>query len=224
MAKTKTKRKSTSKLLCMNWPPSRGPMPEWMKPPPRIYPPYLMVGPVTDTLPGHYEEAFSPVRVPKPRRRVKRRKTRDGLVITRTWRRDYWDTFNAKPYLNIRTWVQVADVADVSVRVADRLIQGMDVEERKLIDMVPARSYGGYLDYPLSKKAFVIVPPYSIKSRRGEEREFSTVGWILWCLAHAYARIYDEHERYGIWGHAITDLGFEQLILKDDKFYICVGS
>lgn len=32
-----------------------------------------------------------------------------------------------------------------------------------------------------------------------------TAGYFLWAVAQEYVRIYDQHEHYGVWGHAIDD-------------------
>ncbi len=41
-------------------------------------------------------------------------------------------------------------------------------------------------------------------------------GYFLWTIAKEYERIYAEHEKYGVWGHAIGDLGFERITINED--------
>jgi hypothetical protein len=61
----------------------------------------------------------------------------------------------------------------------------------------------GLIDYPLERPCL-----FTIKV--GEEP------WSLWdvCVAFAdqYARIYEQPDRYGIWGHDMTDLWIERLL------------
>jgi hypothetical protein len=42
------------------------------------------------------------------------------------------------------------------------------------------------------------------------------VGYVLWQLARVYKKIYHQHRKYGIWGHALSDLHFEAMATRDD--------
>jgi ASC-1-like (ASCH) protein len=75
----------------------------------------------------------------------------------------------------------------------------------------------GLIDYPLERPCLFTIEV-------GEEP------WELWeiCCAFAdqYARIYEEPEKYGIWGHDMTDLWIERLLYYPEKqlIYPHVGS
>jgi hypothetical protein len=75
----------------------------------------------------------------------------------------------------------------------------------------------GLIDYPLERPCLFTIEV-------GEEP------WSLWdiCCAFAdqYARIYEEPEKYGVWGHDMTDLWIERLLYFPEKqlIYPHVGS
>jgi hypothetical protein len=75
----------------------------------------------------------------------------------------------------------------------------------------------GLIDYPLER-------PCLFEIEVGEEP------WSLWdiCCAFAdqYARIYEEPEKYGLWGHDLTDLWIERLLYYPKKrlIYPHIGS
>jgi len=41
-------------------------------------------------------------------------------------------------------------------------------------------------------------------------------GYLMWVVAKEYERIYKEHKKYGVWGHAMSDLGFERITVRPD--------
>jgi hypothetical protein len=75
----------------------------------------------------------------------------------------------------------------------------------------------GLIDYPLERPCLFTV-------KVGEEP------WSVWdiCCAFAeqYARIYEQPEKYGIWGHDLSDLWIERLLYFPEKrlIYPHVGS
>jgi len=75
----------------------------------------------------------------------------------------------------------------------------------------------GLIDYPLQRPCLFAIDV-------GEEP------WSVWdiCCAFAdqYARIYEQSEKYGIWGHDLTDLWIERLLYFPEKrlIYPHVGS
>jgi len=75
------------------------------------------------------------------------------------------------------------------------------------------------LSYPLNKIGRVTIRPYEVNGHLQ-----MTVGYVLWQLAQAYLQIYEEHERYGVWGHAIDDIGFETMTIVGDLGFVGMGS
>jgi hypothetical protein len=75
----------------------------------------------------------------------------------------------------------------------------------------------GLIDYPLERPCLFTI-------NVGEEP------WSVWdiCCAFAeqYARIYEQPEKYGVWGHDLTDLWIERLLYFPEKrlIYPHVGS
>lgn len=75
----------------------------------------------------------------------------------------------------------------------------------------------GLIDYPMERPCLFTI-------------EVGEQPWSLWdiCCAFAdqYARIYEQPEKYGIWGHDMTDLWIERLLYFPDKklIYPHVGS
>lgn len=75
----------------------------------------------------------------------------------------------------------------------------------------------GLIDYPLERPCLFTI-------HAGEEP------WSVWdiCCAFAeqYTRIYEQPEKYGIWGHDLTDLWIERLLYFPEKglIYPHVGS
>jgi hypothetical protein len=97
---------------------------------------------------------------------------------------------------------------------AGELRPGDSVSTRK--EGLP-KTVRGLIDYPLEHPCLFTIDV-------GEEP------WSLWdiCLAFAdqYARIYEQPEKYGIWGHDMTDLWIERLLYFPRKrlIYPHVGS
>lgn len=90
------------------------------------------------------------------------------------------------------------------------------------------------IEYPLERGVRLTIKPMTIrveekkpgkKSRCVDTRSEMTVGYFLWSVAKEYERIYKEHEKYGVWGHAIEDLGFETIhINKNGVVDLFIGS
>ncbi len=75
----------------------------------------------------------------------------------------------------------------------------------------------GLIDYPLERPCLFTIPV-------GEEP------WSIWDICNAfaeqYARIYEQPEKYGVWGHDLSDLWIERLLYFPEKglIYPHVGS
>jgi hypothetical protein len=86
---------------------------------------------------------------------------------------------------------------------------------------------GGFVDLPDTARALIDYPlekPVLFEFKTGRE------GWYLWdvltAFADQYARIYQQPERFGVWGHDLSDLWIELLYYYPDLrlIYPTVGS
>ena len=92
------------------------------------------------------------------------------------------------------------------------------------------------ISYPLSMAVRLRIPSFTRRTIHpvgccGREKEEVTVsqdfteGYYLWMISQEYKRIYKEWEKYGVWGHALTDLYFERVsILGNGLSEIGIGS
>jgi hypothetical protein len=82
---------------------------------------------------------------------------------------------------------------------------------------MPCEACDAYSRRVLGKKA-------TLRNKNRERFEMS-IGYVLWAVAQEYKRIYRQHRKYGVWGHAITDLYFEGLdVQKNGNVTLLVGS
>jgi len=177
----------------MNWPPSRGPNP------------------------GHYHATYQQGRI-----------TREDIPYE-----DIPVKVKAKPRLvgTWYVWFQVDDVASLSLEQAIRILRGRMKGEKEEVCaedwyQTPVQDFEHLttlIDYPLETAVLLTIEPLTIthtwgKSRPPEVTREMRLGYFLWVVAQEYIRIYEEHEKYRIWGHAMTDLGFEGVIVHRDGF------
>lgn len=140
-------------------------------------------------------------------------------------------------------WYQVTDVAALSLKQANRVIRACEGHRGDKCDehlsnwwKYEPRDLWVDIDYPLSRGVRLCVKPFVMEpepceacerdhGRRREKRVEMTPGYLLWMIAKEYERIYSEHEKYGIWGHGIEDLGFERITInKEGVVELFVGS
>jgi hypothetical protein len=218
----------------MNWPPERGPMPPWMRREPKLFVPTpgRKDGPPLPPPRKPTKEEVAAARARQasiqaerekieanfkknPPKRVKRPAKSKEHVVPGAW----------------RTNIHVATLAKLSLLDAERLVH-LSVEETSPRPNRPksraAWKKSAYrkwqmsqprfptespvrvtLSYPLRRHVEITVKPYSC--RRSGERKAMGEAYVLWTLAREYVRIYRQHKRYRVWGHAITDLWFEGL-------------
>jgi hypothetical protein len=70
----------------------------------------------------------------------------------------------------------------------------------------------GAFDYPLKRKCVLTIKP--TLDFNGDPMCMS-IGFFLWQIAKAYQDVlYVNPPKYGIWGHGLSDLYFENIILK----------
>jgi hypothetical protein len=242
----KAKKKALKKLGLMNWPPSRGPQPKWMSPATTYLIPNLKIemvewvhGPkgrramVPASLP---ERVVTPPLPGQKRGPVKMKvgvahKIKDIIAASNTqraWSLSLGHHVDTMATLTGEQWGLVGGAALV----------------RRLGS--PSKKYGAHyasyesflpddkaiivdITYPLNKIARVTVEPFRTKFKLRDGKVHTSeprmsVGYLLWALARAYQKVYEEHEAYGVWGHAIGDLVFERLEIKDNIGVLSVGS
>ncbi len=246
---TAKKRKPRKKIPLpkglLNWPPSRGPMPDAL----RAKPVYVVPDVEIEYLPwtpntrgGRLGRPKPPARVPPPaltakdtrgmsRETIKHMKAgREAgreitlaliahVVTIGTLKPGQWDLITGS------VWRPARKVKSrLRRRPGMRHIRG----HVRIETFLPTRTLTFDIDYPLNATARVTIKPYTMSSmrrRRGDREEgLMTVGYVLWQLARAYKVIYKQWRKYGIWGHAITDLCFEGLTIKDNVGDVLIGS
>lgn len=226
-------------LTLLNWPPSRGPMPAWMKAKP-VYsiPPFAIEE--IDVVRGNGRRGRSPateiVRFPTPPAPKSKHAKRRGVIYAD----DARAALNAEREISLHLSVDVEAVATLrpsqfhlvtgAWSAPPFTLETVVGQKRRVPERpsargyLPARALTFDLAYPLSKIARVTVRPYSVKRGRGRAREQMDVGYVLWTLAQAYKEIYRRHAKWGVWGHAIGDLVFERLDISDNIGTVSVGS
>jgi hypothetical protein len=185
----------------MNWPPSRGPNPN---------------------APSVIYKQTKITREDVPRKAMKR------LV----------DKFESRRPAAIGLWYvnfQVEDVADLSLHQAVRILQGSkrDSEESDHCSddwyFEKFEALETIIDYPLGTAVRLKIEPMTVTYMRGRQISKEMVemrlGYFLWVVAQEYLRIYEEAEKYEIWGHAMGDLAFEGVEVYENGFStILMGS
>jgi hypothetical protein len=222
----------------MNWPPSRGPMPKWMSASPR----YRIPEPKIELLPIDTKPPRKIVMsAPKPKKKAAGRGHKGTIFLVSHSVRRSWD---------YRLSCHVDTLASISLAQANYLICGMEFRDQKpakrktmtiggkryrpqfvplpahLGNTLSLRTFVFDLTYPLNHTARVTIEPYELLPRKRGEKPCMrmTLAYVLWQLARAYKKIYKQHRRWGIWGHAITDLWFERLEVKDNIGHVGIGS
>lgn len=151
--------------------------------------------------------------------------------------------FDCPKDIEVRCDVQVAALSRMKMHEASAVICGMIRRE----EMYPSRTktgrrrsvsaYSTYrhlpacplkvrLTYPLSTYREITIEPF-MRGTGKRRQGLLTVGYVLWCIAREYRRIYSKANRkkYGVWGHGIGDLVFEGLkIHKDGTAEVWIGS
>lgn len=95
-------------------------------------------------------------------------------------------------------------------------IESWDTKARD-IWLPPDLVYELTIDYPLDTPAI-----FKIKTGRAG---LSTAG-LMSKIAKCYYKVYKNEDKYGIWGHDLSDLHFEYISVNhvNKKISICVGS
>lgn len=93
----------------------------------------------------------------------------------------------------------------------------LDCFKGDLQQLPPNQTFELLIDYPLSKPAV-----YKIKTGQ----HGMGLGKLLQKIGEAYRKVYEEEDKYGVWGHYITDLAIEGIKVnyKTKKITLDVGS
>jgi len=133
-----------------------------------------------------------------------------------------------------RTWFQVEDVADLTLPQAVKILRGKKIGDKS--DFCSDDWFGEHfgaletiISYPLDTAVQLSIEPMTVTVKRGRHPEDVSsqmrLGYFLWVVAQEYIRIYEEAEKYGIWGHALSDLGFEGIVVFEGGLAeILIGS
>jgi hypothetical protein len=124
----------------------------------------------------------------------------------------------------------IATVQTLTLEQADMLLDVVYAEDLTpagmWCDITPA-SIKTKINYPLNLGVELTIFPYEVETVWEKERRVETYmspGYFIWIIAQEYKRIYEEHEKYGVWGHALTDLYVEGFTIKDGYAGLSVGS
>lgn len=214
----------------LNWPPSRGPKPDWMTRGPEITVPAVTL--LTS------ERLRPPTMVDEERADIE--KALDGKGIGEIVADGRGETFPLDPergkddtrqtyHLAMNT--HLASVASLDLRTAQRVVTAFDEEEHRCVSLLPTRTYRAKLIYPLNVDVMISIPPVTVTHARRPGRPKRTpkphvdVGYLVWVIAKTYAEtIYKDWKRFGVWGHAIEDLWFESLHIEGEKLDMFLGS
>jgi hypothetical protein len=230
----KAKRKGAGMFL-LNWPPSRGPMPAWMRREPKCVVPELVIksAPYVSEEEHKRELSFS-VRLKRAEAKRKHaklaalRRARATVKAGRSRRR--WRRLQRRPQVALiescRLQCHVDTVASLkNPGVAERLIGSGN-----WVPLDDTKTYTVTLTYPLGRRAVFAVKPYTREPIRFNGkikrrwRPCMSVEYLIWQAARAYRRIYREHKRFGVWGHAIGDLWFESIQIDGRNITFGIGS
>lgn len=226
MKKTTRKASKKPEPLLLNWPPSRGPKPKWLSTPPR----YVVEEPTIECIEA---EQYTPPEVVKVRIKAPPRSKTSFGIGKEIFAKDLEQKANAQVTWNAHVSAPIETLLGVTIEQARDLVHGID---RKLhrgkpqwASPMPVREFVCDLDYPLHRIARVRIRPYVVRYRRrsggwATSSARMDLGYVLWQLARAYAKIYKRHKEFGIWGHAISDLTFESVDIKHNVLTVGVGS
>lgn len=85
------------------------------------------------------------------------------------------------------------------------------------------------INYPLTTAVRLRIKPYDLRisspnCETNQVRKFDE-GYFLWTVAQEYLRIYAEDKKYGVWGHAMSDLVFEGVEIDNEgRWTLLIGS
>lgn len=231
--------------LCGNWPPSRGPLPPWLKEPKlKVIAPERTDGPPPRRLTAEEQRkrlaspllvqlsssssSFGHSELEKAVKRATPKAPKKKCGNPGKWRMCIHVAslaeLTARQACNVVYAHAVCPPRPVGVgdpsQLTPREQQERQKENAKWRRQVPEFPYDEAvcttINYPLRRELHLVVPPYQL-SRGKRSWSWMDLGYFLWVVAREYQRVYRQHRKYGVWGHAITDLWFEGLVLSREK-------
>lgn len=166
--------------------------------------------------------------VVNPRMRRSRRKLKPLPPTPGSWSTNiHVDTLASLTLLQALNvvYVESAEIKRTEKRVRRRRADRWRKRQKAMVRYLrfPREAIRTRIDYPLNVPLDLVVKPYSLAWRRHRASsrmrgDTMNPAYFLWVLAREYRRIYRQHRRYGIWGHAIGDLWFERIrIMRPGK-------
>lgn len=235
---------------CLNWPPSRGPNPHDHR---ALFAPGKVIRKDLPAPPEPESAKAEKATISAFARGDKAMMAKLNIKVPTKARLKGLKSFSRsepKPPLvgEWQTGYQVADIAALSLELAHSLLGAcrMGGKFYPAGDDRHLDSWWGYaprtlwvdITYPLARGVRLMVAPFvrtwsqcgacgaakSARHHRAGEPTMSP-GYLLWTVAKEYERIYKEHEKYGVWGHALSDLAFEMITVeKDGVVRLGIGS
>lgn len=93
------------------------------------------------------------------------------------------------------------------------IIKGWGKTTHLMTDLMKPETITIKITYPLTKGVKITIRPYRCGPKGSVP--YMKLGYVLWCVAREYRRIYKEWRRYGVWGHSIEDLMFVSFEIDD---------
>ena len=114
---------------------------------------------------------------------------------------------------NLEVNIHVESVSEISESAADGIITSFAGVKYVNKHGTPTPKRKTYLSYPLGVAVEVNIV------------NGNSIGKILWQLAQAYKEIYVDPDKYGVWGHGMRDLYFENIrIYNNQVIEVSIGS
>ena len=121
---------------------------------------------------------------------------------------------NGKDYLADMHPIALAEIAsNMKIPVGSKA-EKQEYKKKAFSCLNPERPLLLSLDYPLSKEIHFLIGPYQTPNRL--IASYPT-GYVAWQIARKYQEIYQNPEKYGIWGHGIEDLFLANFELKSNN-------
>lgn len=178
-----------------NWPPSRGPKPKWLEKPKIVFENFKI-----EMLAQHSQLP------PRIRPSAKKKSGIKDIILNHS--------VENMATISPEHWLLISGVGPGEPAI--------------LLTHLQATELTVELSYPMNVVARVTIKPYrtyrTVDSEKRQSIPFMNIGYVLWQLSRAYKKIYQQHKKYGVWGHALSDLYYERLTIVGTAGYVEIGS